>query len=71
MTKRKNVWAKLMALFALFGILVWIIWTWVLIIFELYFQDNTQIEQELTQEQLEELLKAYSGSLTWTWEEIE
>jgi len=54
--------AAIIALIAMFGS---IIWTWILIIFETYFSSNKQ--DFLSQNELNELLKNYSWSLTSSW----
>lgn len=68
---------KIMAFFALFWIVIWIIWTWLLIIFD----KPASNEQTLTQEQYEELLKQIEANSwvintwaidnVWTWITIE
>jgi preprotein translocase subunit SecG len=50
----KNKWTKIMAFLALFWIIIWIVWTWVLMIFS---NNNTNEQQTLTQEQYIELQK--------------
>lgn len=68
MSKKK--WIKIMAFLALFWIIIWIIWTWLIIIFD---KPNSN-EQKLTQEQYNELLKQINSSswkiLSWTWENL-
>ena len=66
-----NKWIQIMAILALFGIVIWIIWTWLIIMFG---SSSSVSEQTLTPEQyleLQELMKANSGSInqTWTWVE--
>ena len=65
---KKNPWTKIMALFALFWIIISIVWTGTLIVYDLYTTNNTSLEQQLTPEQFDELMKSYSWSLTSTWE---
>lgn len=78
---KKNRMTQIIAAFALFGIVIGIIGSWKLILFS--WPVNNQ--PDLTQEQLQELIDAYSGSLdiesntwaikeksnTWTIETIE
>lgn len=74
--KKKNIAAKVVASLALFGIVIWILWTALLVIFGWGYSTETPVQ--LTEEQLQELykqLEAYSGSLsasgaTATWETI-
>ena len=63
---RKNKWIKIMAFLALFWIIIWIIWTGLLIIFE---SINNNVEIELTPEKLQQIEKiSNSGSLVeWIW----
>lgn len=51
---KKNIWAKIFAILALFGIILWIIGTGILFIF----QSNTDYssEVELSSEQIQELI---------------
>lgn len=68
----KKIWNKIMALLGLFGIFISIIWTWVIIIYDIMsssWNDN-DFTKQLTQEELNKLLEAYSGSLIWTWSNI-
>jgi len=67
MTK-KNMTTKIAALIALIAIFGSIIWTWILIIYETYFSSNSTNKNNLTQEQLQEILKSSSWSLTSSWE---
>ena len=64
---KKNTWAKVMALFALLWILISIVWTWVLIIYDMYLSPKNTSEQKITQAQLEELMKNYSWSINSSW----
>jgi len=66
---KKTSWTKIMAILALFWILISIIWTWALIIYDIYtwWTNNWNQQQEITKEQLNALLKAYSWSLTSSW----
>lgn len=66
---RKNVMAKFAAIVALIAIVSSVIWTWVLVIYET-FNSSPNSESSLTQEQLQELLKNYSGSLSNSWSEF-
>ena len=53
---KKNIWVKVFAILALFGILIWIVWTWILFLFESGNSYETQTA-ELTPEQIEQLLE--------------
>lgn len=59
-----NKTAKIIASLALIWIIASIVWTWILFIYESY---NSQNNNELTKQQLEELLKSYSWSQVATW----
>lgn len=62
----KNKWAQIMAILALIAIIWSILWTWMIVLFS----NNSQVETELTQEQIEqiqELIKSQSWT-TSTWE---
>ena len=61
---KKNPMAKIMAILALFGIIVWIIWTWLLVIFSWGQTSNHQ--QQLSEEELQELLNNLEQSNSWT-----
>jgi len=78
MAKQKK-WVKIMAFLALFWIIIWIVWTWVLVLFSS--TNNTTNEQTLSAEeyaQLQQLLESQSWTnidsqteiitetLTWT-----
>ncbi len=73
---KKNRFVTIMAFLALFWIIIWIVWTGILIIFSDW--NNTPSEQTLTPEQyaeLQEMINTNSGSViktwtgeTWTWE---
>jgi len=72
MTK-KNRFVTVMAFLALFWITIWIVWTWILILFT---GGNTTWEQTLTPEQyaeLQNLIESQSWTVieTWTGENIE
>ena len=71
---KRNKWIQIMAFLALFWIIIWIIWTWLLIIFG---NSNSSNEQSLTPEQYIELQKMIeaqswvtieSDTNTLTWE---
>lgn len=65
---RKNLLVKIVAIVWLLWIIISVIWTWILAILSWGTTDNTQTEQ-LTEEQLQELLKNYNTwSTTQTWE---
>lgn len=64
MTK-KNRATKIMAIFALFWIIIWIVWTWIMIILG-WWNNSTPNEQTLTPDdytKIQELIK----SQWWTW----
>ena len=66
MTK-KNKWIQIMAFLALFWITIWIVWTWVLVLFS---WNNTSSEQTLSPEQyleLQEYINSQSGVTIETW----
>lgn len=62
---KKNLTAKIAAIIALIAIVSSIIWTWILIIYETYF---SKTDNNLTQEQLQELVNSYSWALLDWWE---
>lgn len=69
---KNNKWVQIMAFLALFWIIIWIIWTWMLILF----WGNNTTEQTLSPEQyleLQEYINAQSGTIveTSTWVQIE
>ena len=64
MTK-KNRMTQIMAFLALFWIVIWIIWTWLLV----FFGENNS-EQTLSPEQyteLQEYINSQSGAVIETW----
>lgn len=61
---KKNKLHAIMAFFALFWIVIWIVWTWLLFIF--WWNSNSS-EQTLTQEQYLEL-QEYLNSQSWAIE---
>ena len=67
MARKKSKTTQVMAFLALFGIIIWVIWTWVLVLFSWW---NEATEQTLTAEQYAELqqyINSLSGT-TATWE---
>ena len=65
---KQNLKIKIAAIIALFWIIIWVVWTWVLVIYETYFsnnsinqefntQDYNEFLESLSQEELEELMK--------------
>lgn len=69
--KRKNNWVKIMAFLALFWIVIWIIWTWVLVLFS--WNNNSSNEQTISPEQyleVQNLINAQTwatiNTVTWT-----
>ena len=70
-----NKWVQIMAVLALFWIIIWIVWTWLIIMFG---NSWTQTERTLTPEEyleLQELMNANSGAVvetnTWTTDIID
>jgi hypothetical protein len=66
---KKNKWIKIMALLALFWIIITVIWTGLLIIFDN--NNSSNIKQELTPEQLmqfQEMMNSWTLLNEWTWE---
>lgn len=65
---KKNTWTKFMALLGLFWIIISIVWSWAMIIYDLYSSNNVSNSEELTQEQIEEIINSYSWTVTSTGE---
>jgi len=67
--KKKNTFVKVMAFLALFWIIIWVIWTWVLMIFSGNNNDNSDNTLTPAQyEQIQKLIKENTGSIqTQTW----
>lgn len=73
--KKKNIFIKIMAFLALFWIIIWVIWTWILILFS--WNNNETSSQTLTPEQYEQIqklikentwsLQAQTWTITLTW----
>lgn len=61
--KKQNKIAKIVATFALLAIILSVVWTGFLILFSP--NPQTQMQQELTPEQLQELMQKSSGSEKW------
>jgi len=67
---KKQSWAKIVAFLALFWILIWIVWTWILIIFS---WNNTSINSEnsenITKEDLQKIINnsKINENLNWSW----
>jgi len=57
---KKNKVTKIIAFFALFWIIIWIIGTGLLIIFS---NTSSEVPQELTQEQIQQLINSQSGGI--------
>ena len=55
---KKNKTSKIIAFIALFWIIIWIIWTWILIIF--WNQNTINNSEWITEEQLQELIRSQS-----------
>jgi len=62
MTKQKK-WVQIMAFLALFWIVIWIIWTWALVLFN--WNNNNTEQKTLTAEQYAQLQQLLE-SQTWT-----
>lgn len=63
--------AKVMATIALLAILIWIIGTGLIFVFSSVWGDDTIYQQEVTQEELDEIIEQFSGSIdttSSTWE---
>lgn len=67
MKKNRNMWAKIMAFFALFWIIVWVIWTWALFIIDWWYNQDPQ----LTQEELDRIIKQLEQTNSWTTAETQ
>lgn len=65
---RQNKMTKIVAFIALFSIILYVVWTWILVIYEMYFLKNNN--DSLTQEQLEEIIRSYSWDIL-SWEILE
>ena len=69
--KNKNTFAKISAIIALIAIFWSVVWTWALVLFEnLKNTENTEDtsnNQNITKEQLKDILKLYSWAVNWTW----
>ncbi len=71
---KKNKITQIIATFALFGIVIWIVWTGLLVLFSN--NQYTDSEITLTPEQIQELIQSQSWvtvetsteTNTWTWE---
>lgn len=63
---KRKIFAKVVAIIALFAILLWVIWTWALLVYE--WVNNTD-NIWITKEQLDELIKSYSWNLSSSWVE--
>lgn len=59
MKQRKNTWAKIMAFFALFAIIVGIVGTAVIFIVSAFFAPK---QETLTDADLQKLIQSFSGS---------
>lgn len=68
---KKQSWAKIVAFLALFWILIWVVWTWILIIFSWNNTSiNTENNENITREDLQKIINnsktVKSNTLTWT-----
>jgi len=71
---KNNFATKFMAFFALFWIIIWVVWTGILIMYELYFSENTNNitnVEGLNPEQLNKILESMTWSTNSTWISIE
>jgi hypothetical protein len=66
MKKKKNTFAKVMAGIALFAIILWIIWTGILVIVSSLWGWETEISQA----ELEQYIESLSGNLSATWSDL-
>jgi hypothetical protein len=64
---RKNLWVKIVASIWLLGIIISVIWTWILALMSWNSTDNVEQNTELTEEQLRDLIKNYSTWATSSW----
>lgn len=62
---KKNRLTQIMAFLALFWIIIWIIWTWLLVIFS----TNENTNSNINEEQLIEL-QNYLNTLSWSTESL-
>lgn len=62
MNKKKNMTAKIVAVFALASIIIWVIWTGMLVLF----WGNDSSQREYSAEEIQELIDSMSGSTTVT-----
>ena len=62
----KNRATKIMAIFALFWILIWILGTWIMIVIGWWNNQSTDKQKTLTPEQYKELQELIK-SQWWTW----
>lgn len=63
----KQKWAKIMAILALLAIVWSIVWTWLMMIFQLWVEQEMQLTPEQIA-QIQELINSQSWSITSTWE---
>jgi len=62
---KKNILAQITAIIALIAIIMSVVWTWILLIYE-SLNPSTK-KQEITQDELQNLLKKYSSWNTISW----
>ncbi len=62
MKRQKNMMAKVVAFIALLAIVIWVIWTWLLVVF------SPWDEVEITPEELQQYIDSLSWSTAWTGE---
>ena len=62
MKKKNNLTVKIISFLALFGIVAGIVWTGILVLFGGWYENP--VNQELSQEQIQELIDAYE-SQSW------
>lgn len=66
---KKNRYVQIVALFALFWIIIWIVWTWVLMLFNGQRPTDEQTISPEQQLELQNLINSQSGNTvdTQTW----
>lgn len=64
---KKNIFAKIVAVIALFAIVMSVVWTWILLIYESLNPSSIPKKQEINQDELQDILKKYSSWNTLSW----
>jgi len=67
---KKNSMAKIMAFMALFWITIWIVGTWLLVIFSWSNGTVNTQEKQLTQDELQKIINSNQSNdtLNWSWD---